>query len=83
MDILYDGKLRNGLILALQKAIINSPFGEEDWRELGYKTNTIDYLKNHHRLFRSLQWGDDDLPPQIRTPDYANFCCFSKSAGLK
>jgi phage gp45-like len=24
-----------------------------------------------------------DLLSQIRTPDYANFCCFSKSAGLK
>ena len=24
-----------------------------------------------------------DLLSQIRTPDYANFCCFSKSSGLK
>jgi hypothetical protein len=27
--------------------------------------------------------GVFDLPPQIRTPDYTDFCCFSKSAGLK
>jgi adenine-specific DNA-methyltransferase len=26
---------------------------------------------------------ESDLLSQIRTPDYANFCCFSKSAGLK
>jgi len=39
---------------------IKATFDTSDWKELGYATNTIDYISSHPRLLRSLAWGDDD-----------------------
>lgn len=30
------------------------------WMELGLLTDTLDYIRGHGRLLRSLSWGDDD-----------------------
>lgn len=30
------------------------------WMEIGLLTDTLDYIKGHPRLLRSLSWGDDD-----------------------
>lgn len=54
-----DPRRRNALILALMRAI-KATFDTSDWKELGYATNTIDYISSHPRLLRSLAWGDDD-----------------------
>jgi len=47
------------IVLLLSKAII-STFSSSEWTELGYLTNTDEYIQNHSRLLRSLAWGDDD-----------------------
>lgn len=54
-----DSKLRGRLVLALQKAIVET-FDAADWKEVGYKAGQIDYIRGHSRLLRSLSWGDDD-----------------------
>ncbi len=54
-----DARRRNKLILVLKDAIENS-FSESDWKELGYKTNTNEWISRHPRLLRSLNWGDPD-----------------------
>ena len=55
----HDAKLRGRTILALQKAVVDT-FKAADWKELGYKTGTDEYILRHDRLLRSLHWGDDD-----------------------
>jgi hypothetical protein len=47
------------LILALKRAI-ETTFDDNDWKELGYATDTIEWIDDHDRLLRSLRWGDDD-----------------------
>ena len=54
-----DQRRRNSLILAIKHAI-EAKLSESDWKELGYLTNTDDYISNHPRLIRSLKWVDDD-----------------------
>ncbi|MBQ23885.1 abortive infection family protein [Alcanivorax sp.] len=54
-----DSKLRGKVVLALQKAIVET-FDAADWKEVGYKAGQIDYIRGHSRLLRSLSWGDDD-----------------------
>jgi hypothetical protein len=54
-----DSRRRNALILALKRAI-EATFNHSDWKELGYLTDTRDWIVNHHRLLRSLAWGDPD-----------------------
>jgi hypothetical protein len=54
-----DSRRRNALILAL-KGAIEAMFSESDWKELGYQTDTQDYISSHPRLLRSLSWGDPD-----------------------
>lgn len=59
-----DPRRRNALILALERGI-EAIFDASDWKELGYATNTIDYISSHPRLLRSLAWGDDDYRGHI------------------
>jgi hypothetical protein len=54
-----DTKQRNAVILAIQRAIEHS-FSATDWKDLGYRTGTQEWIKNHPRLLRSLSWGDGD-----------------------
>jgi len=59
-----DSQRRNKLVLALKRAI-EAKFtppenGATQWKELGYATDTREYINNHPRLLRSLSWGDED-----------------------
>lgn len=58
-DAVDDPRSRNALILAV-KAAIEATFTETDWKELGYLTDTIEWISRHERLLRSLKWQDDD-----------------------
>lgn len=57
--LISDSKLRNRVILALQRAIV-ATFNHGDWQELGYEIGHHDYIAHHDRLLRSLHWGDED-----------------------
>ncbi|MBI3837790.1 MAG: abortive infection family protein [Planctomycetia bacterium] len=46
-------------MLALKKAM-EATLDETTWKELGYATDSIDWINNHGRLLRSLHWGDSD-----------------------
>ncbi|MDV2496277.1 MAG: abortive infection family protein [bacterium] len=61
---LNDQRRRNALILAIKRAM-EDQFSESDWRELGYLTNTNDYISNHPRLLRSLRWEDPDYGGRV------------------
>lgn len=54
-----DTRSRNAFILALKRAL-ESIFDKSDWKELGYTTNTHEWISNHPRLLRSLRWEDPD-----------------------
>ena len=64
MEPVTDPRRRNALILALERGI-EAVFHESDWKELGYATNTIDYISSHPRLLRSLSWRDPDYRGHI------------------
>lgn len=49
----------NRLVLSLKRAI-EAEFTEAAWRELGYATDTIQWIQRHGRLLRSLSFGDHD-----------------------
>lgn len=53
------GERNKKLIPVIQKAIHNT-FDMGDWKSLGYAVGETDYINNHSRLLRSLQWGDPD-----------------------
>jgi hypothetical protein len=50
---------KDRIILACKRAI-EATFDRSRWIELGYLTGTHDLITDHHRLLRSLSWGDDD-----------------------
>ncbi len=50
---------RNKTILLIKKAI-EATFDSDDWKEIGYSTDTIEWIQEHPRLLRSLTWNDDD-----------------------
>lgn len=54
-----DTRKRNKLILALKRAI-EARLDHAQWKELGYATDTADWISTHPRLLRSLSWGDPD-----------------------
>ena len=39
---------------------------EDTWRELGYATDTIEWVRAHPRLLRSCYFGDHDYPRHVR-----------------
>jgi hypothetical protein len=57
---------RNKLVLVLKRAI-EATFRADDWKEVGYATNTVDFIQGHPRLLRSLSWGDDDYGEHVFT----------------
>ena len=52
------------LLLDLRKRIVDK-FGQSDWEELGFRTDTTDIINGHHRLLRSLSWGDEDYAGNV------------------
>ena len=55
---------RREKILFLSNAI-TSTFSSSEWTEIGYLTDTDEYIENHTRLLRSLAWGDDDYKGHV------------------
>jgi hypothetical protein len=53
------------VILALQNAM-EATLTEDTWRELGYATDTIDWVKAHPRLLKSCYFGDHDYPRHVK-----------------
>jgi len=53
-------KRQKSQIVPLLKRAIEATFNSEDWKEIGYATDTIEWIQQHPRLLRSLAWGDDD-----------------------
>ena len=49
----------NQIVQAVVRAII-AKFDRSDWISLALVTDQLDYVKNHPRLLRSLDWGDSD-----------------------
>ena len=56
---------RTTVILALQNAM-EATLTEDTWRELGYATDTIEWVRAHPRLLRSCYFGDHDYPRHVR-----------------
>lgn len=54
-----DRRAHNRLVLALKRAM-EAILTETTWKELGYATDTVDWITSHGRLLRSLHWGDSD-----------------------
>jgi hypothetical protein len=52
------------LLLPL-KEVVSKNFTSENWLELGAVTGSLDIVKNHQRLLRSLSWDDDDYPGNV------------------
>lgn len=50
---------RRILIPAIAKAA-TATFEKGDWKSIGFETGADDFVQEHPRLFRSLQWGDTD-----------------------
>jgi len=55
---------KNKLIYALTLAI-EAKFDAGDWTKLAYEIDEVDAVQGHHRLLRSLNWGDPDYPQNI------------------
>lgn len=55
---------KNRLIYALGLAI-ESKFDASDWTKLGYEIDAVEEIEGHHRLIRSLNWGDPDYTQNI------------------
>lgn len=51
-------------LLPLSKAVAEA-FDNAKWLELGAMTGCIDLVQNHHRLLRSLSWGDPDYAGNV------------------
>ncbi|HSZ14067.1 MAG TPA: hypothetical protein VK790_08525 [Solirubrobacteraceae bacterium] len=49
----------NKVLRAVVK-VIETTFDRSRWLELGLLTDSLDRVKGHRRLLRSLEWGDDD-----------------------
>jgi len=54
-----DKKLANR-VLACRDRIVTSEFDDGDWTEVGLRTGLDAIIDGHHRLRRSLRWGDSD-----------------------
>lgn len=51
-------------ILALSAAAA-SALNSSEWKEISYLTDTVDFVDSHHRLLRSLNWGDPDYKEHV------------------
>jgi len=52
------------VVLAVKRAI-EATFSKGDWRELALVTDSDDVIRGHHRLLRSLEWGDNDYSGNV------------------
>lgn len=52
------------ILQAVVKAIV-AKFDRSDWMSLALATGQLDYVKNHPRLLRSLDWGDPDYEGHV------------------
>ena len=57
-------KFDNNELLRLKNVIVTK-FTEEDWLELGMITNSLEKVRGHDRLLRSLNWGDSDYSGHV------------------
>jgi AbiJ N-terminal domain 5/Abortive infection C-terminus len=55
---------RDQIILAVVKAV-EATFGRSEWMELGLLTGTLEYIREHPRLLRSLDWNDPDYHARV------------------
>lgn len=55
---------RNQKIVTLAGAVY-AIFTSSEWTEIGYLTNTKDWIDGHSRLLRSLHWGDPDYKGHV------------------
>jgi hypothetical protein len=55
---------RNQKIIILAAAIYDA-FSSSEWTEIGYLTNTKEWIDGHSRLLRSLHWGDPDYKGHV------------------
>ena len=60
-----DKRRRNSLASALIKAIQATVRDAGTWHRLGYATNTREWIEDHPRLLRSLQYGDNDYEANV------------------
>ncbi|HEX3915931.1 MAG TPA: hypothetical protein VHW60_01245 [Caulobacteraceae bacterium] len=60
---ILDPKSRDRL-LALA-AVINEKFSDGDWLKLGALTGSLNLVRDHPRLLRSLSWGDNDYEGNV------------------
>jgi hypothetical protein len=60
-----ESKIKKGLKLIELKNIITSRFKKTNWIELGYFVGFPDTINDHHRLLRSLDFGDDDYEGNV------------------
>ncbi|MFN6106923.1 MAG: hypothetical protein ACK5EA_21045 [Planctomycetaceae bacterium] len=51
-------------LIALKNQIV-SGFKQSHWRELGELTDTLEMVQGHHRLLRSLRFGDEDYEEHV------------------
>jgi hypothetical protein len=58
-----DTAIVNRIIAARERVAAN--FGEENWAEVGLLTQSTDLIEGHHRLLRSLSWGDEDYSGNV------------------
>jgi hypothetical protein len=56
----------NRMLLALKEKIVAN-FNESHWQDLGLITNCEDTINGHHRLLRSMRFGDDDYEACVVT----------------
>lgn len=54
----------NKKVLVLARAV-EATFASSEWTELGHLTDTVEWIEGHHRLLRSLYWGDDDYKGHV------------------
>ena len=53
-------------LVGLKNRIAKS-FTESDWSDLGALTGHLDRIQSHHRLLRSMRFGDDDYEAHVMT----------------
>lgn len=76
-------------VLALRERVV-AEFNAGDWEEVGLLTGYSDFISNHSRLLRSLNWGDEDYSgnaltviKQIAEQNEAAFAMFEQYVAEK
>src|SRR5690606_22688952 len=79
-----------GKVLVAVQHCIAATFDAAKWTELGHMTGTAENIDGHHRLLRSLHWGDDDYDdcvyqvlPGVLGDSFENLAFVTKEIGLQ